>query len=449
MQAAPCVGDFRALPPSGFGVIYAMFEREDVRSPVAESDAIATEEKQEDEARSEASTRAPQDNEPPVCWSANTECSSERESKEVVCFTSVESACSFLETQSSQSKCEYDMKCFGLLMGDAGVAKIAALLKSNTTVKSIDLSCNRIEAEGAREIADMLRSNATLTSLILRGNYLGCSGAEAIAEGLECNGSLTHLNLGGNGIYSRGSDRLVQALKVNDTLSDIVLSSNGLGQHAAKKLIDAAKDGSVEALDLRGLNVNGASAEATLLTDAALALESKRRCMVLTVDLLLSGDVACTTLAGNQVASVPGSSTLLALTKATSASTGVPEDKLKFIRPDGVTMCDAEEKKTLLELLSCDCADMPKAAPRQSVHRDWGESRYRHFAAPSPPTSIIERLQCSFPQLHPDSCQKVQTRESVTRQADRHQAVATTPVTLSEGGLLGCLKNSCGQVWRF
>jgi hypothetical protein len=74
--------------------------------------------------------------------------------------------------------------------------------------------------------------------------------------------------------------------------------------------------------------------------------------MVLTVDLLPSGDVSCTTLAGNLIASVAGTSTLHALTKATSANTGIPGFLLKFTRPDGVTLQDAEEKKTLLELLS-------------------------------------------------------------------------------------------------
>eukprot|EP00427_Karlodinium_veneficum_P042955 CAMPEP_0169265102 /NCGR_PEP_ID=MMETSP1016-20121227/45537_1 /TAXON_ID=342587 /ORGANISM="Karlodinium micrum, Strain CCMP2283" /LENGTH=321 /DNA_ID=CAMNT_0009348623 /DNA_START=105 /DNA_END=1066 /DNA_ORIENTATION=- len=321
------------------------------------------------------------------------------------------------------------MKCFGMLMGDAGASRIAELLKSNANVKCLDLSCNRIGSDGAKDIADALRLNTTLTSLNLRGNYLCCSGAEAIAVGLEHNCTLGTLNLGGNGIGARGSDRLAQAIAKNDSLHDIVLSSNGLGPNAAQKLIDAAKDGSVEKLDLRGLNVNGAGAEATLLSDAALALESKRRCMVLTVDSLPSGEVACTTLAGNQVAVVASTSTLLALAKATSTSTGVPEEKLKFIRPDGATMCDPEETRTLSELLACRCEDIPKAAPRHYVHRDWGEGRYREFAAPSVAPSIIERLQ----QLPSDILRKVQEEVASTQakkvEVDKSQSaqvVATT-----------------------
>ena len=65
-------------------------------------------------------------------------------------------------------------------MGDKGVTAIADMLKTNSTLTTINLNCefwnhsltypvNQIGDEGSTAIADMLKTNSTLTSIHLRG----------------------------------------------------------------------------------------------------------------------------------------------------------------------------------------------------------------------------------------------------------------------------------------
>ena len=48
---------------------------------------------------------------------------------------------------------ESELDLYGLQMGDVGVAQLAAALAQNTSVKVLNLSCNRIGAEGAEKLA--------------------------------------------------------------------------------------------------------------------------------------------------------------------------------------------------------------------------------------------------------------------------------------------------------
>ncbi|KAL1504242.1 hypothetical protein AB1Y20_010651 [Prymnesium parvum] len=54
---------------------------------------------------------------------------------------------------------------------------------------------NRIGAKGAKEVAAALKTNTTLTSLNLSGNDIGAEGAKEVAAALKTNTTLTSLNL--------------------------------------------------------------------------------------------------------------------------------------------------------------------------------------------------------------------------------------------------------------
>ncbi|KAL0243176.1 hypothetical protein GEMRC1_005737 [Eukaryota sp. GEM-RC1] len=88
-------------------------------------------------------------------------------------------------------------------------------LKTNTTVTSVKLSRNSIEAESARALADALKVNASITSIDLSGNVIEAEGARALAAALKVNSSVTSVNLVSNYIGAEGVRALADALKVN------------------------------------------------------------------------------------------------------------------------------------------------------------------------------------------------------------------------------------------
>jgi Ran GTPase-activating protein (RanGAP) involved in mRNA processing and transport len=52
-------------------------------------------------------------------------------------------------------------------IGSEGVRSVATALKSNTTLTTLNLACNRIDLVGAQLLAEVLKSNTSLTSLNL------------------------------------------------------------------------------------------------------------------------------------------------------------------------------------------------------------------------------------------------------------------------------------------
>ena len=90
----------------------------------------------------------------------------------------------------------------------AAVEELGAVLKENTTLKSMDLSINQIGDAGAADIAAALKENSTLLRLYLYNNQIGDPGAAAI----------------------------VAALKENSTLQELVLRRNHIGDAAKAEL---------------------------------------------------------------------------------------------------------------------------------------------------------------------------------------------------------------------
>jgi len=75
----------------------------------------------------------------------------------------------------------------------------------NSTVTSLNLSSNNLLGEGGGQaIAAALRLNSTVTSLDLWDNWLGEGGGQAIAAALRETHTLTELNLGDNSLGEGG-----------------------------------------------------------------------------------------------------------------------------------------------------------------------------------------------------------------------------------------------------
>jgi Ran GTPase-activating protein (RanGAP) involved in mRNA processing and transport len=179
---------------------------------------------------------------------------------------------------------------------------LAEALIENTTLQSIDLGSNNdLGQEGAQIIAEILIKNKTLRSLKCSSNgfdprryidhpstfplfdavlaYFDEPGTIAIAEALKKNTVLESLDLAHNHIDLKGIKALADALKVNHTLKILVLSYNVMGPEGAYFIAEALKKNrSLEHLDIRSpykrtyIGDDGAA----VIADALIVNESLR-----------------------------------------------------------------------------------------------------------------------------------------------------------------------------
>ncbi|CAF1108924.1 unnamed protein product [Adineta ricciae] len=110
-----------------------------------------------------------------------------------------------------------------------------------TTLTTLDLGDNRLDAEGAQHIADALRTNTTLTTLNLSWNGIGAEGAKHIADALGTNATLTTLKLCRNGIGAEGAQHIADALRANTTLTTLDIGYNEIGDEVAQRIADALR----------------------------------------------------------------------------------------------------------------------------------------------------------------------------------------------------------------
>lgn len=104
-----------------------------------------------------------------------------------------------------------------------GCIKIAQALKTNTSIKYLDLRGNSIRSDGAIALGQMLKVNSTLECLYLEWNCIGIwdTGIKSIAEALTMNESLTLLDLRNNKIGPHSAQALAISLKHNTTLKKL------------------------------------------------------------------------------------------------------------------------------------------------------------------------------------------------------------------------------------
>lgn len=306
----------------------------------------------------------------------------------------ISQACQLVTTATA-----VDASC--MMMSDSSVAELAGVLASGScVVKLLNLSANRINAEGAQRLAEALEVNSTITSLSLRGNNIRSEGTMCFAKALLKNQTLTSLNLGGNAIAwptstnstahpykGSGIQDLAEALEENSILQELILTGNGLGPEGVRRLTEAVQFSGVVNLDVRGLGTHSLVQEKELISDIRDAIESKRPKKVLTIDVSASGDIGCTTLVGEELFRIAATEDMTTLSRNAAAHTGLPKEVLRFVRPDGSVLydpqlsCQASVSGTLFNLLSCAAEDLPSepaSVCRSEPHdHDWGNGEGR------------------------------------------------------------------------
>ena len=135
-------------------------------------------------------------------------------------------------------------------LGSVELAELAPALYRNTSIKVLHLSGNDLnDKESARLLRDILRSNQTITTLDLSCNRFGkTTGAvECIADGLGSNSTLLKIDL--SSCYLKylkydGVSTLAQTLgSRNKTLQKLILGSNSITSIGDRRWRASRNDG--------------------------------------------------------------------------------------------------------------------------------------------------------------------------------------------------------------
>ena len=108
-------------------------------------------------------------------------------------------------------------------------------------LRSLNLSQNKITAEGAQGLAEGLcRSSCTLEELNISGNRIGFDGCEAITAALRLKGSpLRILRLAKCGIRDEAAKSIAESLRENTSLEQLYIGFNKITDEGARYLATA------------------------------------------------------------------------------------------------------------------------------------------------------------------------------------------------------------------
>ena len=146
-------------------------------------------------------------------------------------------------------------------IGDIGIQAIAAALKVNHTLQSLNIrnrrgnyiGAARISSGGTQALGDALRANYTLQSLTIIGGYLNSIAALALGAAFQVNQTLKSLDLSGNYIRDQGARVFAHVLQVNHTLQSLNLMWNRINKAGIEALGAAlAVNQSLQSLNLGG-----------------------------------------------------------------------------------------------------------------------------------------------------------------------------------------------------
>lgn len=157
----------------------------------------------------------------------------------------------------------------------SSIDALAVVLRTNTTLQSLDLSGNALHEKAIKLISQAVRRNASLTSLSgvgksslyfkalrgtartldLKGAGVGGEDLSILCDLLSANTVLTSLDLSTNALGDAGGVAIAGALARNDSMTSLDLSATGLGPPAGKALVEMLQKGQTGLTSL-GLSSN-------------------------------------------------------------------------------------------------------------------------------------------------------------------------------------------------
>jgi hypothetical protein len=123
----------------------------------------------------------------------------------------------------------------------AGVHSFIDLLNVNWCIRSISMNGNHITCKGAKHLARVLAvSRCSVRHLSIADNDIGAEGCEALASSFKLNTSVRSLDLSGNRmIGDRGAEALKNMLQLNTTLKVLDISECAITRARAVPLFGA------------------------------------------------------------------------------------------------------------------------------------------------------------------------------------------------------------------
>ncbi len=116
-----------------------------------------------------------------------------------------------------------------------GVRLVINKLKGFKHLKKLNLANNQLGDEGVIQVAEMLCDNETLHELNLENNQITQRGTEALAIAITLNKTLRSLNLKNNRVGDQGVEMLANALSFNISITEIIIERNFTRNHREKK----------------------------------------------------------------------------------------------------------------------------------------------------------------------------------------------------------------------
>ena len=169
------------------------------------------------------------------------------------------------ELRVDLSLCRLNDQLFGLLVGEiskhaetkaalhgvtelkmsnnqSGIAhNIAATLQTNTTMRTLDISCCSISDKGVESLARALAVNRSLQELNISNNNIGDNGIAHIATALQTNTTMRTLDISRCNISDEGVKSLARALAVNRSLQELNIIDNKIGDNGIAHIATALK----------------------------------------------------------------------------------------------------------------------------------------------------------------------------------------------------------------
>ena len=141
-------------------------------------------------------------------------------------------------------------------LGVKGSVALAEMLSCNRSLTELNVSkCDSPEA-GFTELARGLLHNTSLKKLEISHNKLGMKGSVALAEMLSCNRSLTELNVSKCDIPEAGLREIARGLLQNTSLQKLDISCSKLGMEGSVALAEMLScNKSLTELNLRGYDI--------------------------------------------------------------------------------------------------------------------------------------------------------------------------------------------------
>jgi len=152
---------------------------------------------------------------------------------------------------------------------NAGIATLAGVLAQKPAITQLNLNGNLISAAGVRSLTESLSSHdRAFPYLHLARNQLGDAGAAEVSRLVQANPSIIHLNLSGNGIGDQGLKNLTSALGPDSLVVEIDLSKNNITSNGVQALEQVLNNNHTLAkLDLSNNKILGSPSLASLFKE--------------------------------------------------------------------------------------------------------------------------------------------------------------------------------------